>query len=147
VKKLEKPLFIEFKFAPGVDSIGAIELKLYHTVKDVTMDLRLTPLSSVNVQALRPQGLQSPMGTTGAPAAGGVAKGNFVDAFKAALDNVNAAENKSTALQTQVQMGNPNVSLEETMLAMQKAQIGFTAALNVRNRMMQAYTDVMNMSV
>jgi len=104
------------------------------------MDLRLTPLSYVNVQALRPQ---SPAGTGGASAV----KGNFSDAFKSALDNVNAAQNKATALQNQVQMGNPNVSLEETMLAMQKAQIGFSAALNVRNRMMQAYTDVMNMQV
>jgi flagellar hook-basal body complex protein FliE len=33
------------------------------------------------------------------------------------------------------------------MLAMQKSQIGFQAALHVRNRMMQAYTDVMNMQV
>lgn len=123
-----------------LDSIDAIVLILYHTVKDVTMDLRLNPLSSVNVQALRPQ---SPAATAGA----GAVKGNFSDAFKSALDNVNAAQNKATALQNQVQMGNPNVSLEETMLAMQKAQIGFSAALNVRNRMMQAYTDVMNMQV
>ena len=36
---------------------------------------------------------------------------------------------------------------EALMLAMQKAQIGFQAALHVRNRMMQAYTDVMNMQV
>jgi len=50
-------------------------------------------------------------------------------------------------LQTEVQKGNPNVSLEETMLAMQKSQIGFQATLHVRNRMVQAYTDIMNMSV
>jgi flagellar hook-basal body complex protein FliE len=63
------------------------------------------------------------------------------------LENVSAAQNTSTEMQTQVQMGNPNVSLEQTMMAMQKAQIGFQAALHVRNRMMQAYTDVMNMQV
>jgi flagellar hook-basal body complex protein FliE len=39
------------------------------------------------------------------------------------------------------------VSLEETMLAMQKAQVGFQATLHVRNRMVQAYSDIMNMSV
>lgn len=50
-------------------------------------------------------------------------------------------------MQTEFQVGNPNVSLEQTMLSMQKAQIGFQAALHVRNRMMQAYTDVMNMQV
>jgi len=44
-------------------------------------------------------------------------------------------------------MENPKVSLEETMVAIQKAQIGFSATLNVRNRMVQAYTDIMNMQV
>ncbi|GAB3186941.1 flagellar hook-basal body complex protein FliE [Hydrogenophaga aquatica] len=104
------------------------------------MDLRLTPLTNANLSALRQTK------AAGAGAAAGV-QGGFGDAFKTALQNVSAAQNKSSELQTQVQLGNPNVSLEETMLAMQKAQIGFQAALHVRNRMMQAYTDVMNMQV
>ena len=33
------------------------------------------------------------------------------------------------------------------MLAMQKSQVGFQATLHVRNRMVQAYTDIMNMGV
>ena len=36
---------------------------------------------------------------------------------------------------------------EQTMVAMQKAQIGFSAALQVRNKMVQAYTDIMQMQV
>jgi flagellar hook-basal body complex protein FliE len=39
------------------------------------------------------------------------------------------------------------VGLEETMIAMQKSQIGFQAAMTVRNRLVSAYTDVMNMQV
>ena len=39
------------------------------------------------------------------------------------------------------------MSLEKTMMAMQKAQIGFQATLQVRNRMVQAYSDIMNMNV
>jgi len=46
-----------------------------------------------------------------------------------------------------VQLDNPSVSLEETMIAMQKAQIGFQATLHVRNRLVQAYSDIMNMQV
>ena len=42
---------------------------------------------------------------------------------------------------------NPTVSLEETMVAMQKAQLGFQATLQVRNRLVQAYSDIMNMQV
>ena len=108
------------------------------------MDLRLTPLTAVNTSAVRPT---AGAGTAAAANRVGGAQGGFGDAFKTALQNVSAAQNKSSELQTQFQTGNPNVSLEETMLAMQKAQIGFQAALHVRNRMMQAYTDVMNMQV
>jgi flagellar hook-basal body complex protein FliE len=71
----------------------------------------------------------------------------FATALKGALHSVSAAQNQSTGLQREVQMENPAVSLEETMVAMQKAQIGFQAALHVRNRMVQAYTDIMNMQV
>uniref|UniRef100_UPI0024792353 flagellar hook-basal body complex protein FliE n=1 Tax=Variovorax paradoxus TaxID=34073 RepID=UPI0024792353 len=50
-------------------------------------------------------------------------------------------------LQREVQLENPNVSLEQTMVAIQKAQIGFQATMHVRNRMVQAYSDIMNMQV
>ncbi|MCM3564846.1 flagellar hook-basal body complex protein FliE [Hydrogenophaga intermedia] len=106
------------------------------------MDMRLTPLSS--------QGLAG-TGALKRPAAGTAAAGGtgaaFADNLKAALGKVSDAQNQASKLQTQVQLGNPNVSLEETMIAMQKAQIGFQSALHVRNRMVQAYSDIMNMSV
>ncbi|AGX88374.1 flagellar hook-basal body complex protein FliE [Candidatus Symbiobacter mobilis CR] len=79
--------------------------------------------------------------TQGAPGTG------FGVAFKDALQSVSAAQNQSAKLQREVQFENPNVSLEETMVSMQKAQIGFQATLHVRNRMVQAYTDIMNMQV
>ncbi|MFN7154668.1 MAG: flagellar hook-basal body complex protein FliE [Acidovorax sp.] len=71
----------------------------------------------------------------------------FSGALKGALQSVSAAQNRSSDLQKEVQLENPSVSLEETMVAMQKAQVGFQATLHVRNRMVQAYTDIMNMQV
>jgi flagellar hook-basal body complex protein FliE len=71
----------------------------------------------------------------------------FSSALKGALAEVSSAQNESTRLQKEVQLENPNVSLEETMVAIQKAQIGFQATLHVRNRMVQAYSDIMNMQV
>jgi flagellar hook-basal body complex protein FliE len=44
-------------------------------------------------------------------------------------------------------MDNPTVSLEQTMVAMQKAQIGFQATLQVRNKLVQAYSEIMQMQV
>ena len=104
------------------------------------MDLKLLPITS---QPLRPN-----MGVR--PASSGAAEGvggGFSGALKNALNSVNASQNEAMRLQQEVQMENPNVSLEQTMVAIQKAQIGFTATLHVRNRMVQAYTDIMNMQV
>ncbi len=105
------------------------------------MNLRLTP-TTVPL-ALRPAGLSA----TPARAAGGVAGEGFAGALKGALASVSAAQNEATQMQREVQLENPKVGLEETMVAIQKAQIGFQATLHVRNRMVQAYTDIMNMQV
>ena len=104
------------------------------------MDIRINPLSSQALTGLGGLASKRPAGT------GGV-DGGFAGNFKNALQAVSQAQNEASSLQTRVQMGDPKVSLEETMLAMQKSQIGFQATLHVRNRMVQAYTDIMNMSV
>lgn len=105
------------------------------------MELRLNPTTMpTSVRPLGTAGTTSRSGT-------GAVEGGFAGAFKSALSSVSAAQNESTQLQREVQMENPNVSLEETMVSMQKAQVGFQATLHVRNRMVQAYTDIMNMQV
>ncbi|MBK6866220.1 MAG: flagellar hook-basal body complex protein FliE [Ideonella sp.] len=71
----------------------------------------------------------------------------FQQALTQALGAVSQAQDKATQLQREIQLDNPTVSLEETMVAMQKAQLGFQATLQVRNRLVQAYSDIMNMQV
>jgi len=71
----------------------------------------------------------------------------FSHAFKHALHTVSAAQQRAERLQNEVQLENPDVGIEETMVAMQKANIGFQATLHVRNRLVQAYSDIMNMQV
>jgi len=71
----------------------------------------------------------------------------FQQALTQALGSVSATQNESVRLQREVQMDNPTVSIEQTMVAMQKAQVGFQATLAVRNRLVQAYSDIMNMQV
>ena len=80
-------------------------------------------------------------------AAGPVDGGGFQAALTQALGSVSNAQNQAGRLQREVQLGNPEVSLEETMVAMQKAQIGFQATLTVRNRLVSAYSEIMNMQV
>ena len=71
----------------------------------------------------------------------------FQQALTQALGAVSKSQNDAVSLQREVQLDNPTVSIEQTMVAMQKAQIGFSAALQVRNKMVQAYTDIMQMQV
>jgi len=110
-----------------------------------TMDMKLKPFDFAS--AVARAGLQ----TNGQPLASKVSKaadgGSFQSAMTEALKSVSGQQFEATRLQREVQLDNPNVSLEETMVSMQKAQIGFQATLQVRNRLVQAYTDIMNMQV
>ena len=72
---------------------------------------------------------------------------NFQQALGSALDAVSKSQNDAVSMQREVQLDNPTVSLEQTMVAMQKSQIGFAATLQVRNKLVQAYTDIMGMQV
>ncbi len=89
------------------------------------------------------------LGTDGHPLARAKALpgADFQNALTQALQSVSHTQNQASQLQRAVQLGDSSVSLEETMVAMQKAQLGFAATLQVRNRLVQAYSDIMNMQV
>jgi len=76
-----------------------------------------------------------------------VAGAGFQQALTQALGAVSQSQNDATDMQRRVQLDDPNVSLEQTMVALQKSQIGFQATLQVRNKLVQAYTDIMGMQV
>lgn len=71
----------------------------------------------------------------------------FSDALRNALQSVSDLQQQSQSLQAGFQFGAGQVSLEQTMIAMQQSQLAFQAAVTVRNRLVSAYTDIMNMPV
>ncbi len=108
-------------------------------------DLRITNKTfdfqaAVARAGLRPDGMPRTEGASGV-------QGGFRTAMADALKDVSRSQMEASRLQREVTLDNPNVSIEETMVAMQKAQIGFQATVQVRNRLVQAYTDIMNMQV
>ena len=107
------------------------------------MKLELKPFDFA--QAVAKAGLR----TDGHPVGSAVpaVAGSFGTAMAQALKEVSASQLQAQGLQRELQLDNPTVSLEQTMIAMNKSQIGFTAALTVRNRLVQAYSDIMNMQV
>ncbi|MFM2120370.1 MAG: hypothetical protein RL722_1838 [Pseudomonadota bacterium] len=119
------------------------------------MDVKLKPFdfAQAAARAGMPQvaeRVRAATGQGGAAATGAsqaVQPAGFSKSFAEALKSVSAAQNEATAMQREVALDNPTVSLEQTMISMQKAQIGFQAAVQVRNRLVQAYSDIMNMQV
>ena len=71
----------------------------------------------------------------------------FKDAMLQALQSTSDLQKESGRLAKDFQLEKSTASLEETMLAGVKSNISFQATLQVRNRVVQAYTDVMNMQV
>jgi flagellar hook-basal body complex protein FliE len=107
-------------------------------------DLRIKPFDFQ--AALARAGLRAD-GTPQLDATEAAAGGGFRSAMVDALKEVSQTQVEADRLQRELSLDNPAVSLEQTMMAMQKAQIGFQATLQVRNRLAQAYTDIMNMQV
>jgi len=85
-------------------------------------------------------------GTTTEPAGNKVGQPTFFDSVKNAVDKVNDTQNKSTALSEAYDRGE-EVPLTEVVLNMQKASLAFEATLQVRNKVMKAYEEIMNMPV
>ena len=91
------------------------------------------------------QQLHAPGAATAAPAANGPA-GGFTDALKSALDSVGAAQNRAETLSAGYERGEVT-DVAKVMLARQEAGVAFEATLQVRNRLLSAYQDIMRMGV
>jgi flagellar hook-basal body complex protein FliE len=61
------------------------------------------------------------------------------------LDSVNQTQQSANTLATQFEKGVPGVELPQVMLEMQKASVSFRALTEVRNRLVNAYQEIMNM--
>lgn len=79
-----------------------------------------------------------------APAAEGA---DFGQALKAAIDQVNAAQQQAQQLTQEFASGDSNVNLQDVMINLQKASLSFQQMVQVRNKLVTAYQDVMNMPV
>lgn len=71
----------------------------------------------------------------------------FQDMLTKAVGHVNELQQTSSDLRTAYDMGDPNVDLTRVMIATQKASVSFEALTQVRNRVVQAYEDIMNMPI
>lgn len=82
------------------------------------------------------------------PAANAGAAGvDFGQVFKSALEQVNGAQQEAGTLATQFELGASNANLHDVMISLQKANVSFQEMVQVRNKLVTAYHDIMNMQV
>jgi flagellar hook-basal body complex protein FliE len=72
---------------------------------------------------------------------------NFGAVLKDSIDGVNSAQQDALKRAEAFEMGAPGASLHDAMISMQKASISFQAAVQVRNKVVAAYQEIMNMQV
>lgn len=111
------------------------------------MTLPVSPLASALAQmqsmaAEAASGARQTADSSGAASAGG-----FAAALKASLDQISDDQQKAVGESQAFELGASNVSLNDVMVDMQKANIGFQFGLQVRNKLVSAYTDLMQISV
>lgn len=75
------------------------------------------------------------------------AQGDFRDLLKRSIDAVNETQQDASSLRTAFEQGEQGLDLAEVMIAVQKSSISFQAMVEVRNKLVDAYKDVMNMPV
>jgi flagellar hook-basal body complex protein FliE len=106
-------------------------------------DVRVSELLD-QMRALRLQA----QGQAGAPGAPAPAAGNgFGELLRNSIDAVNGNQRQARELQQAFETGDKRVDLSEVMVAMQKASLSFQAMTQVRNKLVEAYREVMGMAL
>jgi flagellar hook-basal body complex protein FliE len=99
-------------------------------------------LAQMRTMAAAAQG-QATTNAAAAPATGL----DFAALVKNALQAVNTQQQQAQQLATAFELGDRNVNLAEVMVSLQKANLSFQAMSQVRNKLVTAYQDIMNMPV
>jgi len=98
-------------------------------------------LAQMRVMASKAQGI----GLNAASDA--VGQADFSSLLKKSIDAVSSTQKQAGALTTSFAKGDPDVNLAQVMVALQKASVSFEAMSQVRNKLVDAYQEIMRMNV
>jgi flagellar hook-basal body complex protein FliE len=107
------------------------------------------------MDTLKIDGLLSQMRSAAAVAAGkitpatpsGKIESDFSKVLSGFINEVNTSQQHAGALAKSFELGDPNVALHDVMISLQKANISFQTMIQVRNKLVSAYNDIMNMQI
>lgn len=77
----------------------------------------------------------------------GTPKTDFSEVLKNSIESVNETSQQASKLAAAFEKGDPNVSMAQLMIAMEKSSVSFEAMKQVRNRLLTAYQEIMRMPV
>ena len=109
-------------------------------MSDVNMNAVLSQMRALAARS----GLDAARSGTAAQTAD---KPDFSGLLKQSIDRVNDLQKTSARMATAFEAGDPGVSLVDTMIASQKAGVAFQATVQVRNKLVSAYEEIMRMSI
>lgn len=93
------------------------------------------------------QAMMFEAGNTKPAATGQTVGADFGKLLNNAINNVNGLSKTSSNLQMRFDRGDENVSLSDVMIARNKSSVAFEATIQVRNKLVEAYKELMNMPV
>lgn len=96
-------------------------------------------LSQLNAASALAAGKSAPVPETGSA--------DFAGMLKDAVEGVNAAQQGADKLAQAFQSGEPGANIQDVMVSLQKANLSFQTMVQVRNKLVTAYQDIMNMQV
>ncbi|MBL6750908.1 MAG: flagellar hook-basal body complex protein FliE [Nevskia sp.] len=109
-------------------------------MNEINVNSVLAQIRALSAQASAP--------VHGASAASAAAPADgFGSLLKDSIDRVNGAQGDAARQQRAFELGDPNTDLSSVMLATSKAQVSFRGMVEVRNRLVSAYQEIMNMPV
>lgn len=106
-------------------------------MNEINTDFLLSQIRALGAELQAPASM--PAQASDAPA--------FASLLKNTLDTVNATQQTAKQMSVDFEMGNTDKTLAEVMVAAQKADLSFRAMTEVRNKLVNAYQEIMNMPV
>jgi flagellar hook-basal body complex protein FliE len=111
-------------------------LSLYSEMQAMAQQARM-PVHAMPLKPMEPNGVQTINSS----------QTDFSSMLKGAIDNVNSTQMYARSVAAAVENGQDGVTIAEAMIASSKASIAFEATMHVRNKVVEAYKEIMTMPV
>ncbi len=114
---------------------------------NVEMNRMLAQMKAMEQAASLDRAQPTNLAGTAVTPSGSATQPSFGSVFKSAIDQVNGLQKESAALSNAYVNGEPGIDITRVMVASQKSSIASQAMIQVRNKLVESYKEVMNMPV